>query len=537
MKKIITVFILLFLNIELGYSQYSVCGLTDVQIKQNFINCLKKKENVTNHIIDKITEEIGIASSFTYIPCRETYNAAAVINPFNNNARYIVYDDLYFSKIYANNKYASLFIIAHEIGHHINGHTIRKDNNISEKQRAELEADYFAGFIMFKFGAKEKDIIDVINGFPNPKTDYESHPKNAKRLEYALKGYLNEANKYMTELYRLQDVFRREHEDKEQDKLVDDLRRYINNSALQNTEQIAKNMSVALYIIDKLKGTSPYIERLKGYVYFKSGMYKEAKIFYKDLYLMANDKDKDKGYYLEMYLSSLDKSNQILQDDIVFINRFENSNDPNILFNLGISYKSLRNNEKGDFFLKKAYDLVKNQDDTLLKSDIIFHYARVLYDEGVATNDDQKLSFAKVLILKSIKILNKYPDNIYFRFYYNRMLFHLGNIQKLQGAYNEALDTFHKLLEIEEDRGEKAHKEYRYKVNSSIGDIYMEMEHYPEAIQYYTNAINYTNDPTYLKNVYFQRSRAYIKNKNYYLAEKDLKKSCELGLKEACISE
>ena len=292
MKKIITVFILLFLNIELGYSQYSVCGLTDVQIKQNFINCLKKKDNVTNHIIDKITEEIGIASSFTYIPCREIYNAAAFIDPLNNNARYIVYDDLYFSKIYANNKYASLFIIAHEIGHHINGHTIRNNNNISERQRAELEADYFAGFIMFKFGAKEKDIIDVINGFPNPKTDYESHPKNAKRLEYALKGYLNEANKYMTELYRLQDMFRREHEDKEQDKLVDDLRKYINNSALQNTEQIAKNMSVALYIIDKLKGTSPYIESLKGYVYFKSGMYKEAKVFYKNLYLTADDKDK-----------------------------------------------------------------------------------------------------------------------------------------------------------------------------------------------------------------------------------------------------
>jgi hypothetical protein len=53
-----------------------------------------------------------------------------------------------------NTNYSELAILAHEIAHHMAGHTL---TNIGSSYDMELEADKFAGFILFKLGASFED--------------------------------------------------------------------------------------------------------------------------------------------------------------------------------------------------------------------------------------------------------------------------------------------------------------------------------------------------------------------------------------------
>ena len=43
-----------------------------------------------------------------------------------------------------------MWVLAHEIGHHINGHVLAPDLSIEDRRWEELEADKFAGFVLSK---------------------------------------------------------------------------------------------------------------------------------------------------------------------------------------------------------------------------------------------------------------------------------------------------------------------------------------------------------------------------------------------------
>ncbi|MDQ3535579.1 MAG: membrane-binding protein, partial [Bacteroidota bacterium] len=85
--------------------------------------------------------------------------------------------------------WAAISILAHEIGHHLNGHTMMTKGG---NPALELEADEFSGFVLRKMGASlveaqkaMKLISDVIGS--------ATHPKRSLRLTAIAKGY-NSAN-------------------------------------------------------------------------------------------------------------------------------------------------------------------------------------------------------------------------------------------------------------------------------------------------------------------------------------------------------
>ena len=56
-----------------------------------------------------------------------------------------------------------LSILAHEIGHHVNGHTLgEKETTLSESRQMELEADEYSGLYMFKLGASLSQAQEAI---------------------------------------------------------------------------------------------------------------------------------------------------------------------------------------------------------------------------------------------------------------------------------------------------------------------------------------------------------------------------------------
>lgn len=101
--------------------------------------------------------------------------------------RYILYNAGYIEKMnrLTHDKWASMALLAHEVGHHLNGHTIRKSGS---KPHLELEADEFAGFILCKLGASLEKSQEVMNYIAGTKSS-GTHPGRNARMQAIEKGW------------------------------------------------------------------------------------------------------------------------------------------------------------------------------------------------------------------------------------------------------------------------------------------------------------------------------------------------------------
>ena len=133
------------------------------QIKEGVEICFEYKRAVSaftsdkeaNEALDKILSVIGASKNFTLTPCDNIFNALAVTY---KGERHILYDGEFMKKISElTNDWSSTFILAHEVGHHINGHTrdfllatVLDDQSLADRRKEELEADEFASFIVSK---------------------------------------------------------------------------------------------------------------------------------------------------------------------------------------------------------------------------------------------------------------------------------------------------------------------------------------------------------------------------------------------------
>ena len=89
--------------------------------------------------------------------------------------------------------WSQLYILSHEVGHHINGHSIDvllaaadvvEPKILSTKLQQELESDEFVGFILGELGAALEQTLEAINLMVSSKDDaYPTHPNKSKRLK------------------------------------------------------------------------------------------------------------------------------------------------------------------------------------------------------------------------------------------------------------------------------------------------------------------------------------------------------------------
>lgn len=105
----------------------------------------------------------------------------------SHRKRYILYNPFFITQVnnITKDKWAALALLAHEIGHHLNGHTIRKSGS---KPQLELEADEFAGFILYKLGASLQQAQEVMKYIA--KTEQSgTHPARSSRMIAIEKGW------------------------------------------------------------------------------------------------------------------------------------------------------------------------------------------------------------------------------------------------------------------------------------------------------------------------------------------------------------
>jgi len=97
------------------------------------------------------------------------------------------------------NSWSNLAILAHEIGHHVNGHSLdlllyglgkKNDQTLEKKRKQELEADEYSGFVMHKLGATLEQAQSAVKLISSNSDDtYSTHPNKSKRLSAIEKGF------------------------------------------------------------------------------------------------------------------------------------------------------------------------------------------------------------------------------------------------------------------------------------------------------------------------------------------------------------
>ncbi len=137
--------------------------------------------------INAILKYSGLPSNFKVFGANIDNAVATIID----NQRYILYDPklFAFTDEYSQSFWSSMSILAHEIGHHLSGHTIEsKGSNPND----ELEADKFSGFVLYKMGATLEQSLAAMELLGSTH-ESSTHPARDRRLRAIENGW-NEAN-------------------------------------------------------------------------------------------------------------------------------------------------------------------------------------------------------------------------------------------------------------------------------------------------------------------------------------------------------
>ena len=162
-----------------GYNHEGV--ESEFQIKTVMLQFSSQSE--AREVLNDIMSYVGLKANFK-IEAADVPNAAAVIT---DHTRYILYNPSFINSVKRGTKtnWSAVSILAHEIGHHLNGHTVLTKGNW---HKMELESDEFSGFILRKMGAKLEDAQAAMNLLASP-TGSRTHPGKADRLAAIERGW------------------------------------------------------------------------------------------------------------------------------------------------------------------------------------------------------------------------------------------------------------------------------------------------------------------------------------------------------------
>ena len=541
--KVIILFVLVNINV---YSQEDT--LTKYYLCINGYTNYNSSINATSYV-KKMLNGIGIQdANFVLIPCRCTDNVVAVVY---KGLRYILYDDLFIrdlSDLTDKKYYFNLFVFAHEIGHHLNGHTLLPKESIEISQKHELEADEFAGFMVAKAGGRREDIIQIVNAIPHPIDNYSTHPILERRLKYALKGFDNYKIDMSYHDKNIIQKYQKEYEDKIKQHYIKQITEQYDNF------QYAKNISKAkIEIIDyKLNGDKQHVfNAIKYYklataikedlvtifdlanLYQEIGNYENAQLYFNQAYILTKDPT-----YLLLYLDLNQQRGITRIDNQEFINVIEN-----------ISYNQIRNYNAARalsryYFERDAKSI--NADDTALaieimryiENDSLYIYpqdtdmskmnlADIYSDLTIYYNALKNYDTSYSYILKAMNLYEEVKsegrlakvtgDN------YQVVLINKALIEVYLSKWNEALETTNILIELDKHTLDVYY--CRGRAYSGLGD-------HKNAIKEYSLAIKM--NPSDISLYYYRGLSLCKQAETFNKGIIDLYTACSGGYEKAC---
>ena len=137
--------------------------------------------------LNRIMKLTGLPANFE-LKSASVPNACAVVkcDDYGDCKRYILYSQEFMENLKDETRtnYAELGVLAHEIGHHLSGHTL---TNTGSRYDTELEADKFAGFMLYKLGATITEVKQCYSNLPS--TGSSTHPPKSARIAAVSSGY------------------------------------------------------------------------------------------------------------------------------------------------------------------------------------------------------------------------------------------------------------------------------------------------------------------------------------------------------------
>lgn len=233
MKNLVYILTFFLLPI-ITFGQQHFCPITEFEEDFSTEICLDykgesqfssfKNNAEAMEVIDDLMSLAGLPMNFVVKECSGIQNAFAYSF---ENVRYIIYGNDFLESLNSSqNDIGSKTVLAHEIGHHLAGHTHTQYRIESEEdaikqalrhplfkycnqqseyydetkciraldisRKKELEADRFAGYIMYKYGASLSDVQNAFKILLNNQDyddEYSTHPTLSKRLAKIKEGY------------------------------------------------------------------------------------------------------------------------------------------------------------------------------------------------------------------------------------------------------------------------------------------------------------------------------------------------------------
>jgi hypothetical protein len=181
MKKLLLVLFIFSSSFAAMAQKANQCGIIipPTSLRSDFASVYEASGYI-NNMLDRIHWQ----ENFLVKEQNGINNAYATII---RNQRYIVYDNRFLESLdsYAGTKWASISVLAHEMGHHYYNHMITGSGSTPSK---ELEADYFSGYVMAKMGATLAEAKAAMAQIASPQAS-SSHPAKADRLNAIASGW------------------------------------------------------------------------------------------------------------------------------------------------------------------------------------------------------------------------------------------------------------------------------------------------------------------------------------------------------------
>lgn len=143
-------------------------------------------EKVAKETAENIVKYTGLSQNFQIVADKDIPTAIAYIK---GKKRYVAYNPDFILRVKDKTQtdWGAISVLAHEIGHHLSGHTLRnRKRNLTD----ELEADRFSGFILYKMGATLEETQAAINKM-ELKSNPITHPSKEERLKAITNGWLD----------------------------------------------------------------------------------------------------------------------------------------------------------------------------------------------------------------------------------------------------------------------------------------------------------------------------------------------------------
>ncbi|WP_461112550.1 M48 family metalloprotease [Spirosoma jeollabukense] len=169
-----------------------ICNYTGGRVSPEVICSPTTKSNGhAERVVDRILKPIGLMRNFKVIECSNTDNCFATVL---KGQRFIVYDGAFMAQIEEETEtdWSAISIMAHEIGHHLQGHTI--DGHGGQPQK-EIEADKFSGFVLHQLGASLEESMVAVKAMGDEYAT-STHPAKLARLDAIRKGWLEAESMY-----------------------------------------------------------------------------------------------------------------------------------------------------------------------------------------------------------------------------------------------------------------------------------------------------------------------------------------------------